>query len=333
MAKAGSGAFKDWETLHQQWWNAVSDGANKVVQGDWRDGAKAFGDLFGGKLGDSTDAATQRFVGGTKQYLDWVEKFSGQLATGATFPKDAAGWARLFQGALGQFGETRNPLHDLFAAMTGDGARGFEQFFTGWPNPADWAKGEVQGLLGMPAFGYARESQERQQRLAVAFLQYQDAMSGYNRLMLDASQRAIGKFESLLAAREEQGRRLETLREVYDLWIDAAEDGYAEVSLSPEFRTAYGNLVNKQMTVRKLVQTEVERYTGQFGMPTRTEVDSTARRMHELRREMRALQDRLEALEATSAPPKAAKSAAPKAKSKSTPTKVTAKKPAARRSR
>ena len=109
----------------------------------------------------------------------------------------------------------------------------------------------------------------------MAFLQYQDAMSGYNRLMLDASQRAIGKFESLLAAREEQGRRLETLREVYDLWIDAAEDGYAEVSLSPEFRTAYGNLVNKQMTVRKLVQTEVERYTGQFGMPTRTEVDST----------------------------------------------------------
>ncbi len=45
-------------------------------------------------------------------------------------------------------GETHNPLRDLFTAMTGDGARGFEQFFTGWPNPADWAKGEMQGLLG-----------------------------------------------------------------------------------------------------------------------------------------------------------------------------------------
>jgi hypothetical protein len=53
----------------------------------------------------------------------------------------------------------KNPLHDLFATMTGDGARGFEQFFSGWPNPADWAKGEMQGLLGLPAFGYNRESQ------------------------------------------------------------------------------------------------------------------------------------------------------------------------------
>ncbi|HWT16890.1 MAG TPA: poly(R)-hydroxyalkanoic acid synthase subunit PhaE, partial [Patescibacteria group bacterium] len=188
----------------------------------------------------------------------------------------------------------------------------------------------------MPAFGYARESQERQQRLAAAFLQYQDAMSGYNRLMLDASQRALGKFESLLAAREEQGRKLETLREVYDLWIDAAEEGYAEVSLSPQFRTAYGDLVNKQMTVRKLVQTEVERMTGQFGIPTRTEVDSTARRMQEMRREMRALQERLDAFEAAQATPKASAKAtvAPAAKSsKSTSSKAPAKKAAARRSR
>ena len=98
-----------------------------------------------------------------------------------------------------------------------------------------------------------------------------------------------------------------------------------------EFRAAYGDLVNKQMVVRKLVQTEVERFTGQFGMPTRTEVDSTARRMQELRREMRALQERLYALEAAPSAPKAAKPAV--AKSKSIPSKAPAKKAAARRSR
>ncbi len=46
MAKAGSGEFKDWEALHQQWWNAVSEGAGRFVHGDWREGAKAFGDLL-----------------------------------------------------------------------------------------------------------------------------------------------------------------------------------------------------------------------------------------------------------------------------------------------
>lgn len=349
MAKAGEGMFKDWEALHQQWQSAVNDGVNRFMQGGggnrWSDQFKGFGDMFGGKLGDSTDAAAERFVGGAKQYLDWVEKFSGQLAGGSRFPTNAGEWASLFQGALGPMGETRNPLRDMFAAMSGDGARGFEQFTAGWSNPADMLKGEVQGMLGMPAFGFNRESQERQQRLAVAFMAYQEAMSGYNRLMLDASKRAVAKFQSLLAEREAPGRQVQSLREVYDLWIDAAEAGYAEVAMSDEFRAAYGELVNKQMGVRSLVQTEVEHATGQFGIPTRTEVNSTARRLHEMRREMRALQERLEALEggqgtAKPAKPAAAPSAkapvkaAAKATTKIVPKKsVPAKKSAARRSR
>ena len=348
MAKAGQGTFNDWEALHQQWQSAVTDGVNRFMQGGggnrWSDQFKGFGDLFGGKLGDTTDAATDRFIGGAKQYLDWVEKFSGQLATGASFPTNAGDWTRLFQGAMGPMGETQNPLRDLFSAMAGDGARGFDQFTSGWSNPADLMKGEMQGVLGMPAFGFNRESQERQQRLAVAFMAYQDAMAGYNRLMLDASKRAVEKFQTKLAAREEPGRQVDSLRAVYDLWIDAAEEGYAEVALSDEFRAGYGELVNKQMAVRSLVQGEVERTTGQFGMPTRTEVNSTARRMQEMRREMRALQERLDALEAGQAAPKASKPAvksapapvakaatrpAPKAASKKAP----ARKSAARRSR
>jgi class III poly(R)-hydroxyalkanoic acid synthase PhaE subunit len=309
MAKSTQGGFEDWQALHQQWWNAVTEGAEKFAKGSSGSFGQSFGDLFGGKLGEGTDAATERFVNGTKQYLDWVEKFSGQIANGAGFPKDASAWAQLFQGALGTMGETRNPLHDLFAAMTGDGARGFEQMFAGWPNPADAMKGEVQGILGLPTFGYTRESQQRQQQLAAAWMQYQDAMGAYNRLMLEASKGAVGKFQELLADRE-PGQELKSLRQVYDLWIDAAEEGYADVALSPEFRSAYGELVNKQMVVRKLIQIEVERATGQFGMPTRTEVDSTARRMQELRREMRALQERLDVLEAGNAPRAATKAPA-----------------------
>ncbi len=68
-------------------------------------------------------------------------------------------------------------------------------------------------------------------------------------------------------------------------------DGYAEVSLSPEFRAVYGDLVNKQMAVRKLVQGEVERFDRPVRHADAHRSDSTARRMQELRREMRALQD------------------------------------------
>ncbi len=102
MAKAGEGMFKDWGALHQQWQSAVSDGVNRFMQGGggnrWSDQFNGFGDLFGGKLGDTTDAATDRFVGGAKQYLDWVEKFSGQLASGAVAEDQLGGLGEVVPG-------------------------------------------------------------------------------------------------------------------------------------------------------------------------------------------------------------------------------------------
>src|SRR6185312_15381523 len=74
---------------------------------------------------------------------------------------------------------------------------------------------------------------------------------------------------------------------LYDLWVDAAEESYAEIALSREFREIYGALVNAQMRVRSQMQQEVERIATDFGMPTRSELDSIGQRLHDLRRELR----------------------------------------------
>ncbi|HEV7489504.1 MAG TPA: poly(R)-hydroxyalkanoic acid synthase subunit PhaE, partial [Rhodanobacteraceae bacterium] len=46
-------------------------------------------------------------------------------------------------------------------------------------------------------------------------------------------------------------------------------------------------LVNAQMRVRSQIQQEVERIATDFGMPTRSELDSIGQRLHDLRREVR----------------------------------------------
>lgn len=78
-------------------------------------------------------------------------------------------------------------------------------------------------------------------------------------------------------------------RALFDLWIDAAEEAYAEAALSPDFRTAYGALVNAQMLVRAGVQREVELIGGLVGLPGRTEMDAAHRRLAEVERELRRL--------------------------------------------
>src|SRR4029078_4449988 len=83
------------------------------------------------------------------------------------------------------------------------------------------------------------------------------------------------------------GRQIDSVRALYDLWVDAAEEAYAEIALSEEFRQVYGDVGNSQMRVRSQLQQEVERIGVDLGMPTRTELNSVHKRLHDLRRELR----------------------------------------------
>jgi hypothetical protein len=54
--------------------------------------------------------------------------------------------------------------------------------------------------------------------------------------MMKCAQRAFDTFEDKLTAHEEPGRQLASARALFDLWIDSAEQAYAEIALSAEFR-------------------------------------------------------------------------------------------------
>jgi len=148
------------------------------------------------------------------------------------------------------------------------------------------------------------------------------------------SQNAYSRFESKLAEREEPGRQLSSVRALFDLWIDAAEEAFAECALSPEYRQVYGAMVNAQMQLRSGIQAMAEQAAGQLGMPGRTELDSAHRKIAELERQMRRMQRRSE--ESAPAPTPAAKPATkatspkPPVKTASTPASKPAKKAAAK---
>lgn len=307
----GADSIQDWQALHQQWWASMLDNARKQTAASGWDASnfkpaealKGFGDVFGKSLGSENEATVERFLAGSKQFLQWVEGLSAQVAARGGIPGKIEDWTALFKQSAGPMLESSNPFLHLFQGLSGDGARGLEQMFAGLPNVADAFKGELKGVLNTPAFGFMREQQERAQQLIAAQLDQQEAMNAYNAQMLRASKLSFEKLELKLAEREEPGRQLESLRAVYDLWIDAAEEAYAEVALSDEFSAAYGDLVNKQMRVRQMLQAEVERQTGQVGMPTRSELNSVHKRLQEMRRRIRELEDRLEQSVSTPAAP------------------------------
>lgn len=290
------------ETLARQYWSAWGDAMRTPAPGmapapgasfgktpTWQDAVDWWSRMAQGGNVDA-NAAVERFNAQARDWYGQMQQVAAQFAgRDATSADVAAAWKR----ALGDLGG--NPFPDMFRAMRGQGAQGFEQWMDAARPYLDAWRKEGSTWLGMPTFGIGREHQERWQHLAQAQMDYQQHEAAYNALMLQAVQRAYEVFEQKLRDREQPGKQLSSARALFDLWIDAAEDAYAQMALSPEFRAAYGARVNAQMRLRQAVQGEVERTSALFGMPTRSDLDAAFRKIADLERALRTLRDTVQA--------------------------------------
>lgn len=294
----GDWSGQDFDALSRQYWNAwgealrAASGQPVVPPGmqGWHDAVDWWSKLAHGGRSEANDLV-ERFNAQARHWFGQMQQvaaqFSGQDQSAAQI---AEAWKR----ALGAAGE--NPFPEIFRAMRGHGQQGLEQWVEDASPYLDAMRREGMSWLSLPAFGIGREHQERLQALARAQVEYQEKSSAYNALMLKAGQRAFELFEDKLAEREEPGRQLASARALFDLWIDAAEESYAEIALSQEFRHVYGALVNAQMRLRSGIQKEVELASGLLGMPTRSEMDAAHRKVAELERQVRRMRDASQAV-------------------------------------
>lgn len=294
----GESPNSDWITQWQAlarpylsaWQNLPQGGAAAAAPSSLQEGFEQWARLFasgGGSQGETID----RMVDSAKGYAAFMQSMLGTMANA---PNGALGsWSDALRQAMpgANAAMFEHPAVRAWRDMTASqGGNGFAQVFGALDAlrapPPDGS--ELKALLNLPAFGLMREHQEHAQKTALAWLDYKEQMGRYHALMLDAAQRGFARFEGKLAEREQPGRQIESLRGLYDLWVDAAEEGYAEVALSPQFREVYGALVNAQMRVRAQIQQEVERLSVDLGMPTRSEINSIGERLQALRREVRS---------------------------------------------
>ncbi len=291
-----------WSAWGQMMQGAPAQAAQPSAPG-WNEAVQWWSQLAKGGQPQADDTI-DRFNSQARGWFAQIQRLAAQFAGREASPSDIAG---AWKQALG--GQGANPFAEVFGAMRGPG----QQDFARWAEQlGPWLQGlQHQGrdLLGLPAFGFAREHQERVQRLLQAHLDYQQQSQAYHALMAEAGQDAFARFEDKLAERSEPGRQLSSARALFDLWIDAAEEAYAEIALSPRFRDAYAALVNSQMRLRAGVQKEVEHASGSIGMPTRTEIDAAHRKIVQLERELRRLRDEMGQLRRGAAPQPAAAAA------------------------
>ncbi len=244
----------------------------------------AQGNPFSG--GKQQSAAIEHMLAGAQGYLGMLQSLAsasgGPGAPAFANPFAGSGGGGIFPPSLFD-----NPFVAATSGFGGQGVQSFDQMMQQFASVAGPMFDKTKGVLDLPAFGPQREKIENLQKTARVFIDYQEKSNRYDRLMLKIGQQSFARFQLKLAEREEPGRQIDSVRGLYDLWIDAAEEAYAEIALSEEFREVYAEVVDAQMRVRQQVQGEIEKVCIELGMPTRSEVNSIGERLQALRREFR----------------------------------------------
>lgn len=269
--------MKDFQSLAQQSWEAWT----RQLQAQQSATANPFSAPPPASVPGSD--TLERTLAGLKGYVDLLQGMAAGSA--ANQPPD---WTRQLQQL---FGAGTQPFAQAFNGIDSSGAEGFSRQWQAWLQAAQHAGiADLGGLAGAsptPAFGLSREQQMQQQALLAAMLASMQASARYQSLIQRVNAQGMEQLQARLA-QAGPDQQVESLKALYDLWVDVVEKAYAEIALSDEFREAYGEMVNAQMRVRQLQQQQTEQLCQQLGVPTRSEVSSLGERLQALRREFRA---------------------------------------------
>jgi class III poly(R)-hydroxyalkanoic acid synthase PhaE subunit len=290
-------------------WQIPTSPFSEAGSSPWLESFERWSKLFGQNMPGTAKDVSSRLFDLTKSYLGMSESFWKILQQS----KDTADWVKEWQhmvrdgcAQLTKGYEMRAGANDPwsgFANLWGLPMSNWQRMactFSPFPGEMEKALREGPGpaasavtrhLPSVPSVGYTREWQEQWQDWTRLHTEYLHAVQDFAMLLGQVVQRALQMFGDRIKQKITDGETLESLRAIYDLWIDCGEDAYAEQVATAEFPHLQAEMVNALMRMKRQEQIMVEEVMTALNVPTRREIDTTHQRVYQLQRDMRALQE------------------------------------------
>jgi len=167
-------------------------------------------------------------------------------------------------------------------------------------------------LIETPSLGYARESTEMLQRGFEAWIDYRRAVFEFGVVLNEAWAGAGQAAVDMLRRRAAAQTPITSVREFVNAWSEATDGALETAFRSPRYAEAQAAMLAAAMRYRLRERDIVETFLKMTDIPSRSELDETNRRLHALKREVRALRQAVAAGTAAARP--AASEGAVKAK-------------------
>lgn len=320
-ASTDVGWFDAWADVQRKYWDAWSGLARQLpgrnaeampesAANPWAQSIDVWAKLITPAMPEESRSWTEKLLEMSKAYLRLGEALFNTASAGQGAKKDFHQWWEAVSQGLtktqehmaSSFGAAKDPWGG-FATMWGlplDTWKRLSSACSIMPGDMEKAFRDVSSTsvvgdwLSTPTLGYTRESQEEAQRLGQLWLAHGQAAQAYAAVLSKVVTRAGELLREKVLAKLNIGETFDSLRACYDIWVDCGEEAYAEISVSEEFTQAQAKLTNSLMAVKHQEQKMVDEMLGAFNMPTRRELDTSHRRLHQLQRQVWRMQQALD---------------------------------------
>lgn len=296
-----------WADALQNWWQAVTPEAPRSAENVLAQMLEMGKSYFGMAENLQTSGLGQdptRFIEDwTKVVSESFGKWSGGVNPFAAFSQPGNTGQNPFAAFTSSMGKDKMAFWDLpFDTLS-------RTFSAASPFPGDFMKAfdvqqpldprsQVNRFLSAPAVGYARESQEQYQKFARLMLEYERASGEYHAGFGPVNTQSMEIFRDKVQARSEEERPITSVREVFNIWVDACEEAYAVYAMSEEYARRYGKMVNALMAVKKQGSVLVDEWLESMNMPTCKDLSDVHKRLHDTRLAANRLRSQTEMMRA-----------------------------------
>lgn len=313
------GTEQEWLRIQQQYWEAWSSLTQQVLEtssenveqlsrmSSWGDTLEQYWQTIMPALSFDKQDIFKKFIEQGQSYFHTNEQFLKTLQNLSGLDTTSANWQQLWEHS---FEELKNNFSNFISKehlrfleppintwwrtfsslslLPGDFLKNFKPEI--FQQPTNTLTDTIESLLSVSHPGYLREWQAQMQESIRLLGQYQQSQQEYTLFFNKVGTRAIELLRDKTALLMKKGETIQHLREIYRLWIECAEQAYTECVATDEFNKINANQLNALMAWKQHERKVVDELLGALNIPTRQELDTLYSRLHQMRKEIKALQ-------------------------------------------
>ena len=184
-------------------------------------------------------------------------------------------------------GEVEQQLAELRKILV-ESAQLREQAFAGlidaWRDLAD-----LGSAFAAPIAAFHGGDAARARELEAHATELQHACDALAALLAPLPAEAFTRFAAIARTRLSGSKPFESVKAVYDAWIESSEAAYARLAHTEEFASTQSRLNQASLRLRGAQVALIESAARHLGLPTRAEVDNLHQQLYELRKEIATL--------------------------------------------